>query len=888
RQSEIISSITTIKVNFNKDSDSRKNAEYIKKRLGALDALWEEFEQNHSRISDHASEADEYFRLNTYQVGKDLYQSVRILLSSYGKSSKSTQPDGEVDELLAMQRTNFRALSRLIKSIKVENISDKWELEDELNGVQSIWKIIDAQHLKIDHILAGGDISYDEEFTRHELAYKNIKLHRYNNEQALFTHQIEIFLNQPNIQKQSSSEIKRLYDTTTECIHAIHNLGVNTNAWDPLLVHLLCKKLDTDTQTDYREARVEPRKLPKLDELMTFLEGFNHRNYQAQAIHISKCALHNQIFVKIAYSLTTEMNVLPPNVASLAKAIIIPYSMKRPNANHVAVDDEELLLTTLSINVRCSDGTYITLRALLDQGSQISLISENAVQRLGLQRRRYNASVSGIGSGASQSKGLVSIDCQSIYGDYNFTTEALVLSRVASNLPSVQFKKQSWPHLQHLQLADPEYNVSKPIDLLLDSIIVQLEQEISEIEHYDMLLKNTNEAPMRLRRGLVNGVGYIANSLFGVLDERFAEKYKSDIEQISHNEKHLQNLIKNQTSIMESEFNILRRNENVMNKQFSFINQRLQDLAREVYEVRLVNQDNNYITSSSLAASIILSNLRWIQQTLIGTVTDISHGRIDSHLLSPEQLSYQLSIISSQLNGKLTIPVDIKNIKDLYRLLKVSARKQGQHYYQFLTSVSFIAYNLHKDTAFLLSEEDLKSCTHIPSDILLCSLNMPIYDLKMKQSICDIKIINHAHLCNNLNIHHHIEVPEVSMLNRIMKTSIPDNISMVEDHQVIWDQLRAQIDEVKEQSSTDLSIHDVHHYTVLYISVAAVIILGGVVVYLIRSRRAAARAAASPAPRPGGCWAGPATVAPVDPAPVASHQARSVLKCSEVFTLEDL
>ncbi|KAF9405100.1 hypothetical protein HW555_014012, partial [Spodoptera exigua] len=299
--------ITTIKVNFNKDSDSRKNAEYIKKRLGALDALWEEFEQNHSRISDHASEADEYFRLNTYQVGKDLYQSVRILLSSYGKSSKSTQPDGEVDELLAMQQTNFRALSRLIKSIKVENISDKWELEDELNGVQSIWKIIDAQHLKIDHILAGGDISYDEEFTRHELAYKNIKL-----------------------------------------------------------------------------------------------------------------------------------------------------------------DDEELLLTTLSINVRCSDGTYITLRALLDQGSQISLISENAVQRLGLQRRRYNASVSGIGSGASQSKGLVSIDCQSIYGDYNFTTEALVLSRVASNLPSVQFKKQSWPHLQHLQLADPEYNVSKPIDLLLD------------------------------------------------------------------------------------------------------------------------------------------------------------------------------------------------------------------------------------------------------------------------------------------------------------------------------------------------------------------------------------------------------------------------------------
>ncbi|KAH9631294.1 hypothetical protein HF086_003730 [Spodoptera exigua] len=448
RQSEIISSITTIKVNFNKDSDSRKNAEYIKKRLGALDALWEEFEQNHSRISDHASEADEYFRLNTYQVGKDLYQSVRILLSSYGKSSKSTQPDGEVDELLAMQRTNFRALSRLIKSIKVENISDKWELEDELNGVQSIWKIIDAQHLKIDHILAGGDIS--------------------------------------------------LYDTTTECIHAIHNLGVNTNAWDPLLVHLLCKKLDTDTQTDYREARVEPRKLPKLDELMTFLEGkftaleqitkydkepatsikrtpnpkvqnnyykynnykgFNHRNYQAQAIHISKCAVCNLNHNRNLFSCKKFINMTPDlqmrivTQSNICKNCLFSHDgnectstkrckscqgnhhtilheacmqsskhqsssssstsgpsaktpNKQPNANHVAVDDEELLLTTLSINVRCSDGTYITLRALLDQGSQISLISENAVQRLGLQRRRYNASVSGIGSGASQTSTL--------------------------------------------------------------------------------------------------------------------------------------------------------------------------------------------------------------------------------------------------------------------------------------------------------------------------------------------------------------------------------------------------------------------------------------------------------------------------------------------------
>ena len=97
--------------------------------------------------------------------------------------------------------------------------------------------------------------------------------HRYNNPHFLLTKQVEVLLNQSNIHKQSSFELKRLYDTTTECIHAIHNLGVDTNSWDPLLVHLLSKKLDSDTYSDYKESRKEPRKLPALEEFMSFIEA---------------------------------------------------------------------------------------------------------------------------------------------------------------------------------------------------------------------------------------------------------------------------------------------------------------------------------------------------------------------------------------------------------------------------------------------------------------------------------------------------------------------------------------------------------------------------------------------------------------------------------------
>lgn len=97
--------------------------------------------------------------------------------------------------------------------------------------------------------------------------------HRYNNRQLLFTKQIEIFLNQPVSYKQSANEIRRLYDTSMECINAIQNLGINTSSWDPLIVHLITKKVDSDTYSDYQENRKNTRELPTLDELMNFLEN---------------------------------------------------------------------------------------------------------------------------------------------------------------------------------------------------------------------------------------------------------------------------------------------------------------------------------------------------------------------------------------------------------------------------------------------------------------------------------------------------------------------------------------------------------------------------------------------------------------------------------------
>lgn len=650
RQKEIIEAIQKTHSNFNKDSASRKTADYLKKRICALDSFWAEFEINHSQIfqcEEELSQTD-YIEKNIYDDTKKLYEKIKGLIQNYSseRSEDETKPDPNsppkpsIDELLCEQRTNFRALQRLINSINIEKIAEKWELEDELKNLQSRWRNIDNLHLKIDNILGGDDDIYENEFSSFELKFKDMKrrlnqkissnihqfestpkvdvpvfygdytqwptfldlykssihdnptvtdaqkmqhlkgklkgeaqriiqhltvstdnyktawellYHRYNNVQLLFTRHIEVFLNQRSMEKQTSSEIKRLYDTTMECIHAIHNLGVDTTTWDPIIVHLLMKKLDPDTRTDYMESRAKPRELPSFDELMTFLDGkftalepmskkekdswqsvkqnIMHKNKEKSSFGpANKIVFHKSSYVAAANNncivcnkpnhspfqcmkfeaMSPEMKVKTITKCRLCKNCLFVHeknvcnstkrckicnlehntllhdayngpkanenstttpkpSPRQQYANHVTSDDDEILLTTVQIRVRAADNTYMTLRALLDQGSQITLISENAAQRLGLPRHQFSASVTGVGSSIKKSKGKVHLDCSSIYNDFTFSTDALVMPKLLNCLPNVTFEGRRYPHIEHIQLADPDYNISKHVDILLDA-----------------------------------------------------------------------------------------------------------------------------------------------------------------------------------------------------------------------------------------------------------------------------------------------------------------------------------------------------------------------------------------------------------------------------------
>ena len=147
-----------------------------------------------------------------------------------------------------------------------------------------------------------------------------------------------------------------------------------------------------------------------------------------------------------------------------------------PRNSHVSVqeDPNEVLLPTTMLKVRAVNGSFCILRALLDQGSQTSIITEHAAKALKIPRQRCKGIISGVGDKESNSKGMVTLQCSSLINDFSFETDALIMKQLIKNLPSCTLQKSNWSYLDHITLADPEFYKSRPVDILLGADIYSI------------------------------------------------------------------------------------------------------------------------------------------------------------------------------------------------------------------------------------------------------------------------------------------------------------------------------------------------------------------------------------------------------------------------------
>ena len=129
-----------------------------------------------------------------------------------------------------------------------------------------------------------------------------------------------------------------------------------------------------------------------------------------------------------------------------------------------------VLMMTAEVLLSGPNGHQMVARALLDPASTASFVTERVTQHLKLCKQKQEITINGIGETqcSTQSNAVVNINLTSTQHSFTLANvQAIVLPSLTKRLPITTLPKGYWPHLSSLKLADPEFNVSKSIDVLL-------------------------------------------------------------------------------------------------------------------------------------------------------------------------------------------------------------------------------------------------------------------------------------------------------------------------------------------------------------------------------------------------------------------------------------
>ncbi|XP_011877569.1 PREDICTED: uncharacterized protein LOC105567357, partial [Vollenhovia emeryi] len=127
----------------------------------------------------------------------------------------------------------------------------------------------------------------------------------------------------------------------------------------------------------------------------------------------------------------------------------------------------QILLSTVLIKVKHSDGHFIQIKALLDSGAESSFITESLAQRLKLRRKAAHIEITGINQQVSRALEKTEVDVKSRFGSHEFKVQCIILSNLTRRVPHVKSDKRQFNIPGNIRLADPRFNVPSEIDLVI-------------------------------------------------------------------------------------------------------------------------------------------------------------------------------------------------------------------------------------------------------------------------------------------------------------------------------------------------------------------------------------------------------------------------------------
>lgn len=323
--------------------------------------------------------------------------------------------------------------------------------------------------------------------------------------------------------KSSAQSLRSFVSNVKQNIAAIRNLDSTVDTWDPLLICILSRKLDSYTLKAYQMDR-DVKQKPKVKDFLEFLE---RRALAQENVDANGQQTPNNYRSKMptaAVNITTKQDNpdrLPSSCKYCTKSShrlyncpkfkLIPVAERvtyikenklcnrclnfhsgkcrfhfrcntcKRNSHHTLLHTEEsespvvlltnnmcnnqTLLPTANIRLVSPDGKVLHIKALLDTGSQVSFVTTKVIKRLGIQPKETNMNVIGITKVNNKIKYSVPLEVHSLAQLFKLTVNCNVVEQITCKLPQQKFEQFEIP--SRIQLADVNYNNPSEIDMLM-------------------------------------------------------------------------------------------------------------------------------------------------------------------------------------------------------------------------------------------------------------------------------------------------------------------------------------------------------------------------------------------------------------------------------------